>query len=474
MCLGCRNATERPLDARTRLLLEAPPGRTILRLAWPNVLVMLAQSAIGLIETYFVSRLGSDALAGMALVFPAFMLLQMVSAGAVGGAILSSVSRALGAGDRGRVDEVVWTSILITLALSIITTSVVVPLGPALYAAMGGTGGSLEAAVTYSSLVFAGAVPLWLFNSFAAIIRGTGNMLMPAAVMVVGTVLLIPLSPLLIFGVGPFPRLGIIGGASAVLVYYVIGAIILGCYIWSGAGVIRPSLRPRLSRKPVLEILRIGMTSALTSVSTNVTVAVAMSLVSKANPAYVAGYGTGVRLEYLLVPLVFGIGAPTAAMTGTSIGAGNVARAGRVAWIAAALAGAVTEAIGLLAAWMPEHWLKLFSDDPAITAGGVEYLRIVGPAYGLFGIGLALYFASQGSGRMLLPLAAALTRVAIVAGLGWLGIAMFGPTGLYAVLVLGLVVYAAVNAFGVMRWSSVLARKQGSPVLGESLAAPAE
>ena len=452
------------MDARTRLLLEAPPGRTILRLAWPNMLVMVAQSAIGLIETYFVARLGSDALAGMALVFPAFMLLQMVSAGAVGGAILSSVSRALGAGDPGRVDQVVWTSLLVTLVLGIVTTSLILPFGPALYAAMGGSGGALTAAVTYSSLVFAGTIPLWLFNTFAAIIRGTGNMLMPAAVMVAGTVLLIPLSPLLIFGIGPFPRLGIIGGASAVLVYYVVGAIILGCYIWSGAGVIRPSFRPpRLSRQTVAEILRIGMVSALTSISTNVTVAVAMSLVSRANPAYVAGYGTGVRLEYLLVPLVFGIGAPTAAMTGTSVGAGNFARAGRVAWTAAALAGAVTEMIGLLAALMPERWLNLFSDDPAIAAGGVEYLRIVGPAYGLFGVGLALYFASQGTGRMALPLAASLLRVALVAGLGWLGVARFGPTGLYATLVLGLMVYAATNAFGVMRWSRLAARPQPVP-----------
>jgi Na+-driven multidrug efflux pump len=319
--------------------------------------------------------------------------------------------------------------------------------------------------VTYSSLVFAGTIPLWLFNTFAAIIRGTGNMLMPAAVMVAGTVLLIPLSPLLIFGMGPFPRLGIIGGASAVLVYYVVGAIILGCYIWSGAGVVRPSVRPpKLSRKPVLEILRIGMVSALTSVSTNATVAIAMSLVSKAHPAYVAGYGTGVRLEYVLVPLVFGIGAPTAAMTGTNVGAGNFARAGRVAWTAAALGGAVTEIVGITAALLPEHWLKLFSDDPAIAAGGVEYLRIVGPAYGLFGMGLALYFASQGTGRMALPLTASLLRVAIVAGLGWLGVAMSGPTGVYAVLVLALFVYASTNAIGVMRWSRLLAPPQSAPV----------
>src|SRR5947209_18819647 len=88
----------RPLDPRTRVLLEAPIARTLLRLAWPNVAVMLAQASTGLIETWWVSRLGVDALAGMALVFPGFMMMQMLSAGAMGGGISSAVSRALGGG----------------------------------------------------------------------------------------------------------------------------------------------------------------------------------------------------------------------------------------------------------------------------------------------------------------------------------------------------------------------------------------
>ena len=85
-----------PLDARTRQLLEAPIARTLLRLGAPNVLVMLAQAAVGLIETYFVGKLGTDALAGMALVFPLVMLMQMTSAGAMGGGIASAIARALG------------------------------------------------------------------------------------------------------------------------------------------------------------------------------------------------------------------------------------------------------------------------------------------------------------------------------------------------------------------------------------------
>src|SRR5713226_8038221 len=110
-------AESRPLDPRTRLLLDAPIARTLVRLAWPNILVMLAQASTGLIETWFVSRLGIDALAGMALVFPVVMLMQMVSAGAMGGGISSAVARALGAGRRKEADALVMHAVVVNVAL---------------------------------------------------------------------------------------------------------------------------------------------------------------------------------------------------------------------------------------------------------------------------------------------------------------------------------------------------------------------
>jgi len=144
---------------------------------------------------------------------------------------------------------------------------------------------------------------------------------------------LIPLSAVLIFGLGPFPRLGIAGGATAVLFYYVIGCSIFATYIWSGRGVLKPSLRPpRLTWAPMRDILRVGTASSIVSISTNLSVAAATGLAGLIGPAAVAGYGTGARLEYLLVPMVFGLGAPVAAMVGTSIGAGNRHRALTVAW----------------------------------------------------------------------------------------------------------------------------------------------
>ncbi|MCU4178000.1 MATE family efflux transporter [Bosea sp. BH3] len=435
------------MDARTRRLLEAPVGPTIIRLALPNVAVMVVQASIGLIETYFVARLGLDALTGMALVFPLLMLLQMVSAGAMGGGILSAIARALGSGRREEANGLVWHAVAITVLLGTLTTVAAFAFAPRLFTAMGGREGSLAAALLYANIVFAAAVPLWLFNSLAAVIRGTGNMVFPAAVIVVGAIILIPLSPVLIFGYGPLPHLGVAGGALAIVLYYCVGTVVFAVYIWSGRSVLKPSLLPpRLSWPPLRDILRVGALSSLVSISTNVTAAVATGLAGLVGSAAVAGYGTGVRLEYLLVPLVFGLGAPTAAMVGTCIGAGNRERALKVAWTGAIIAGLITEVIGIAAALWPAAWLSLFGDDPQMIAVGSDYLRIVGPTYGFFGFGLTLYFASQGAGRMTWPMLAALLRVAIAAGGGWLAVIAFGQSnGLFVALAVALVVYGVAN-----------------------------
>jgi putative MATE family efflux protein len=439
------------MDPRTRMLLEAPVGPTIVKLALPNVAVMVVQASIGLIETYFVAKLGLDALAGMALVFPLFMLLQMVSAGAMGGGILSAIARALGAGQRERANELVWSAVAITVALGALTTVAALLFAPKLYALMGGRDGSLAAATTYSALVFAGAIPLWLFNSFAAVIRGTGNMFFPAAVTTAGALVLVPLSPLLIFGLGPFPQLGIAGGAVAVLLYYVIGCAIFVVYIWSGRGVLKPSrVPPKLAWAPMRDILGVGLASTISSVSTNVTIATATGLAGLVGPAAVAGYGTGARLEYLLVPLVFGLGAPVAAMVGTSIGAGRRDRALKVAWTGAAIAFGITEVIGLLAALFPAVWLSPFGNDPKMIEVGTSYLRIVGPVFGFFGAGLLLYFASQGAGRVGWAVLIAVARVVIAAGGGWLAVrSLGGSAGLFAVLAGAIVVYGIANVVAV-------------------------
>ncbi len=455
------------LDPRTRRLLEAPIVPTLLRLAFPNVLVMVAQAAVGLVETYFVGKLGTDALAGMALVFPVVMLMQMTSAGAMGGGIASSIARALGAQRRADADALVWHAVWIAIGFGLAFTLALWLGGRALFSAMGGSGASLEAALAYSDWVFAGAVIVWLFNSLAAVIRGTGNMALPAKVTVAGLVLLVPASPLLIFGWGPIPGLGIAGGAVALLLYYLGGTLALLAYLSSRHSLLRLTLRSARLRWPLMrDILRVGLLGAVSTVATNLAIGIATALAGQYGPGAIAGYGTASRLEYLLVPLVFGLGAPLVAMVGTCIGAGQRERALRATWAGAAIAFALTEAIGLTAALFPRPWLMLFGSDPAMLDAGTQYLRVVGPMYGFFGVGLVLYFASQGAGRLLWPVLGNIARLAVAAGGGWLALHWGGGlTQVFvaqgaALLLYGLVIAGAIAGgawFGRVGWPRSIA-----------------
>ena len=242
--------------------------------------------------------------------------------------------------------------------------------GPSIYRALGGTDGELQTALSYSNVVFAGNILLWLMNALASVIRGTGNMLVPAMVISAGVVVLVPLSPCLIFGVGPFPELGVAGAGVALVLFYAAGTAVLLWYILSGHNLARFRLT-RLRWPLFRDILGVGAVAAVTSFQTNLTVALTTALVASASGTNaVAGYGTGVRLEYLLIPVIFGLGAPLVALVGTNIGARQKQRALRIALVGGAIAFAISETLGLVAALWPEAWLGLFSSDPARDRDG--------------------------------------------------------------------------------------------------------
>ena len=430
------------MNPRTKRLLQGPIVPTLLALAWPNVLMMLMQASTGIIETWWVSKLSIDALTGMALVFPGYMMMTMMSAGAFGGGIASAISRALGAGRRADADALVWHAILINGGLGVLTSAVFLLFGRQIYSGMGGSGASLEAALAYSNIVFAGNILVWLMNALASAIRATGNMLLPSLAVALGVAALLPLSPLFIFGWGPVPALGIAGGGVAIIVSTVLSLAVLAWYIVSPRCIVRLRTAP-LHWPFFADILKVGTVGAISTLQTSITVVLITALVgAAAGPDAIAGYGTGARLEYLLVPLTFGLGAPLVALVGTNIGAGQKDRALRIALIGSALAFASNEVIGVAAAIWPVSWLELFGSNPAMLASGTAYLRYVGPVYGFLGLGLSLYFASQGAGKLGWPLLAGLFRMIIAVGGGWVALALTGSlTWTFAVVGLAMVVY---------------------------------
>jgi putative MATE family efflux protein len=417
-------AAVRADNPRLRSMLAAPITPTLIRMAWPNMLMMLAQSSTGLVETWFLARLGTDVLAGVAVVVPVLMLMQNMSSGAMGGGISSAVARALGARDASLVDRLPRHAVAMNVVIGIVFSVVLMALARPLFALLGARGAALEAATAYGHVLFAGLVLMWVMNALASVIRGTGNMLVPGAVICGGAVLLIPLSPCLIFGVGPAPRLGVAGGAYALLAYYALGTAILGWYCISGRNAAR-LMRGPFEAATLRNILTVGGLACVNPILTNVLIAATTAAVgAHAGTAALAGYATGARLEYLLMPIAFGLGAPMVALVGANIGAGQIDRARNIALTGGMLAFAIAEVIGIAAAWWPHAWLRLFGSDDRLLETGSLYLHMVGPFYGFFALGFSLYFASQGAGRLMWPLTAGALRLALFAGVGSLVLAL--------------------------------------------------
>ncbi|WP_439608329.1 MATE family efflux transporter [Hydrogenophaga sp.] len=439
-------------QTRVQQMLHAPLLPTLFRLATPNVMGLFAMTIVIGYDGYILGRVGADALAGIALVFPLSMLMLQMSAGGIGGATTAAVARALGAGRGEDASRLAQQAMFIGLLLAALFMVALLGFGRAIFGGMGGRGAALDAALAYSNVLFSGAVVIWFTNVLAAIVRGAGNMLLPS-VLLLGTALLhLVLCPLLVFGWGPVPGLGVAGAAASTLVVNAASALVMLAYLLRRDGAVqlhRTSWRPDW---PLLrDILRVGLPASMSPVISNASIAVATAFVGSYGTAALAGYGVAARLEYILVPIAFGFGTALTAMVATNMGAGQSGRAVRVAWAGGGVVAAITGAIGLVTALAPALWMDLFTTDAAVRGFGAAYLNIVGGCYAFFGLGLALFFASQGAGRMFWPLAGSMGRLVILVVGGWLCVHVLQApaTALFAVIAFSLVVYGSTIAIAI-------------------------
>jgi putative MATE family efflux protein len=426
-------------------MLAGPILPILLKLALPTTSVLIAQTAVNIAEAYYVGFLGTGALAGVALVFPLFMLMTMMSNGGLGSGVASSIARAIGAGRQRDADALVFHAIVLAVIVGALFTLGTIWGGPLLYRALGGTGAALESALTYSNYLFAGSITVWIVNLIAAALRGSGNVKVPALVTLVGALVLIPVSPALIFGFGPIPSLGIAGAGVAFAIYYGGATLVLLHYMASG----RSGLTLRITAlegRHFADILRVGLPTAVSAVFTNLTVILVTGAVGLFGTNALAAYGVASRLDYVIIPLLFGLSSAVLTMVGINMGAKQNERARRIAWISSLVGFGITEAIGLVVAAVPLLWVTLFSHDPDVIGPAQIYLRIVAPVYGAMGLGFVLSFAAQGAGHVLWPFVAVTARMLIAAGLGWIAVAYLGAgIAALAFIVAGsFIVYAAI------------------------------
>jgi putative MATE family efflux protein len=441
-------------DTSRTAILTGPVLPTLLRLALPTMVVLVAQTAVNIAEAYYVGFLGTAALAGVAMVFPVFMLMTMMSNGGIGSGVASAVARAVGAGRKKDADALAFHAVVLAVIFGAVFTLGTIKGGPLLYRALGGKNEALDAALKYSNYLFAGAIPVWIVNLQAAALRGSGNVKVPALVTLVGALVLIPASPLLIFGFGPIPALGIQGAGIAFAAYYCGAMLVLLRYMASGRSGLTFRIVP-LQGLHFRDILKVGVPTAVNTMLTNLTVILVTGAVGLFGTTALAAYGIASRLDYIMIPILFGLCTAVLTMVGVNIGAGQIARAKRIAWTSSLVGLALTGTIGLLVALFPMLWLHLFSHDPEVLSQGATYLRIVAPAYSALGFGFVIAFASQGAGHVLWPFVASVMRILIAAGLGWIAVGYFGAgmTALAAMVAASLVAYAALCAVAMIAGS---------------------
>jgi Na+-driven multidrug efflux pump len=256
---------------------------------------------------------------------------------------------------------------------------------------------------------------MWLANALAAIVRATGKMLVAAKCLVAGSVVQVLAAGVLVFGLGPFPKLGIAGAAAGIVVGYAVATILLLVFLMTRCA----ELRLRFSGMPVqlgpmVAILKVGALASINSFCSIAAVTVINAFISRLGVDVLAGYGIGSRLEFLIIPMVFGFGAASTALVGVHFGANMIQRAHQSGWTAAIYSAAMSGLIGALIAVFPGLWANLFTDSETIRAACRTYLQIVGPFYAFFGLALCLYFASQGAGRMAWPVIASVVRVLLI------------------------------------------------------------
>jgi Na+-driven multidrug efflux pump len=454
---------ERPLPppepAVKNALLDGPILRTLLFLAWPNVVALSAGTCVVIAETSYIGRLGVESLAAMALVFPFVILTMTMSGGAMGGGVASSVARALGAGDIERASTLAAHALLIGICFGLAFMLVMLIFGPYLLKMLGGRGNVLAQAVGYSQIFFGGAVVPWLMNTMAGVLRGTGNMKLPSALMLNSAACQIILGGTLGLGLGPIPQFGMRGVAAGSLTAYLISISVMGWYLFSGRARVVPKIRGlRIQGAMFFDILKVGAVSCFSPLQGVLTISIFTHMLAGFGTAVLAGYGIGARLEFMLTSVAFAIGIASVPMIGMAIGAGRIARARRIAWTAGFISFVSVGAVASVIALVPDLWVNIFTSDAAVRAASRQYLSTAAPCYAFIGLAISMYFSSQGAAKVIGPVLAQTARLVFIGLGGWYLATHDGTAASFFVLAASSMVM-----LGVLSCASVVLTRWGPP-----------
>jgi putative MATE family efflux protein len=441
------------MDKKTKQILSDPILPLLLRMSAPNTIAFLINAFVVLAEFWFIGQLGITPLAAITLAFPAIMLTQQMAFGALGGAVSSSISRALGANDKNRAEELLWHSLYISFLGALVFFIGFMLFGEVLLKTLGGSDALLDESLRYCFVYLAGGIVVWLSGSLTAALRGMGDMQFPAVLTVICAGIQIVLSAGFILGLFGFPKLGLVGSAWSMIITSTFMACVILFKIKSSTSPVRLKINKAVMKKELFaDIFSVALPASLSPIFTVGTVLVLTGLIGQFGTTAIAGYGIGSRVEFLLIPIVFSIGTAMTTMVGTNIGANNVTRAEQIGMVGAASSGFLSGLIGLILALTPDFWISFFTSDQEVLSITKIYIQILGVCYLFQGVGLSLYFASQGANSMRWPIVITAIRFIVFTVAALLSVYYFatGVVGIFyssagAMTLFGILMFIAVK-----------------------------
>jgi putative MATE family efflux protein len=388
----------------------------VLRFALPSTLTMLLSGAALLVDTYYVTGLGSAALAGASLAFPVYLLLIMAFGGGLGVGLSVVLSVRIGAGDVRGAQRAVGSAFALAVGFALVMTLTFVLAGRSLFAQIAGDDAVLEAAISFARPIFLGAPVIAICLTMSNILRSEKRVTAAAVMLLVSSAVNAALNPILIHGLWGMPAMGIAGAGLATVLGFLASAVLGAFYLRGGRGGRSLGIATlRIDRADMREIARIALPTLGTYVATRGVLMALSVLWARFGTDALAAFGLASRLEQLLAVVIYGIGSAILTLGGEARGAGRHRELARICWIAGGVVMLATSilAVGLVAA--PSAWFELFGAPATVVDSGVRYQQIVALAYPFSALALTLNYAYQTLGRAHLPLIWSVLRGFVIA-----------------------------------------------------------
>ncbi|MFC1514149.1 MATE family efflux transporter [candidate division KSB1 bacterium] len=385
-------------------LLQGNVTKNIIKLALPILTAHVFANAYYIIDMIFVGRLGPTALAAVSYGGMLMSLTWMIIVG-VSIATSSMIARSIGSGDSGLVERVIKNSLLLTFAVTVLLIIFGYFGVPYFLKLLGSSGEELRLGTTYARIVFCGAGGLIFMFIINSMFRGSGEVKIPMITLGISSILNIILDPLLIFGLGPFPELGIKGAAIATVIGQGIGSFINIFILIKGYSKVKlPDFNFKPNFHTLKNIISIATPGSLQNLVYSISGLTVMRFVSAYGTEAVAAYGIGLRLDIMMMLPGWALGASVATILGQNLGAGNPKRAERTAWHGSGLYFILLLFICTLLWIDPEKAISIFNNDPKVVSIGSEYIRIMSAGYLFLSISLILTVAMNGAGYTFVPM----------------------------------------------------------------------